>query len=209
MSTVIPFDQAGADLALAQLRAGAIIAFPTDTVYGVGGNALDGAAILQVFAAKQRLPSVPLPILLADVADLALVAAHVPALAYAIAAAHWPGALTLVLPAAAHLPPELLAGNRTVAVRIPDHAALRQLIRDLGAPLAGTSANRHGQPAPSSAAGVEAQLGGRVPLILDGGPSGADQPSTILDLSGASPRVLREGALPLAALRQWLEKEIE
>ena len=205
MSIILPFDPAGAAAALAELRAGAIIAFPTDTVYGVGGNALDGPALLQVFAAKQRPPSVPLPVLLADVADLALIAAHVPPLAYAIAAAHWPGALTLVLPAAAHLPRELLAGNRTVAVRIPDHPALRQLIRDLGSPLAGTSANLHGQPAPSSAAGVAAQLGGRVALILDGGPSGAEQPSTILDLCGASPRVLREGALPLAALRQWLE----
>jgi L-threonylcarbamoyladenylate synthase len=206
---MIPFDQAGAAVALAQLQAGKIIVFPTDTVYGVGGNALDGAAILQVFAAKNRPPSVPLPVLLADIADLAQVAAHVPALAYELAAAHWPGALTIVLPAAAHLPPELLAGKATVAVRIPDHAPLRQLIRALGAPLAGTSANLHGRPAPTSAAEALAQLDGRVPLILDGGPSGAEQPSTILDLSGKTPQVLREGALPLALLRRWLDQEIK
>ena len=201
---VLSFDQTGIAAALAVLRTGAILAFPTDTVYGVGGNALDGAAANAVFAAKGRPATVPLPVLLADVTDLELVARSVSSLVYEIAAACWPGALTLVVQAAAQLPPELLAGNRTIAVRIPAHEPLRALIRAFGSPLAGTSANRHGEPAPTSAAAVHAQLGGRIPLILDGGPSGADQPSTILDVSGDVPRVLRAGAFPLAQLARWL-----
>ena len=201
---LLPFDQNGIAAALDVLQTGAIIAFPTDTVYGVGGNALDGAAATAVFVAKGRPATVPLPVLLADVADLERVARMVSPLVHEIAAACWPGALTLVIQAAAHLPPELLAGNTTIAVRIPAHEPLRALIRAFGHPLAGTSANRHGEPAPTSAIAVHAQLGGRIPLILDGGPSGADQPSTILDVSGDIPRVLREGAFPLAQLARWL-----
>lgn len=206
VTTVLPFDGQGLSAALAQLRAGAIIAFPTDTVYGVGGSALNRTAVLQVFGAKHRSPTVPLPVLLADIAQLATITTRVSALAQEIAHACWPGALTLVLPAAAHLPPELLAGSSTVAVRIPAHEPLRALIRAFGQPLAGTSANLHGQPAPNNAQAVQAQLGGRIPLILDGGPSGDDQPSTILDLSGAVPRVLRHGAFAEERLQCWLRQ---
>lgn len=204
VTQVLPFDTAGAVAALDLLQRGAIIAFPTDTVYGVGGAALDGAAVAAVYHAKQRPPTMPLPILLADIADVAQVARHVPPIMQQLAAVGWPGALTIVLPAASHLPPELLVGGDTIAVRVPDHPALRDLIRSLGRPLAGTSANRHGQPAPTSAAAVSEQLDGRVPLILDGGASPADQPSTIIDLSITPPRVLRAGAFPSATIRTIL-----
>jgi L-threonylcarbamoyladenylate synthase len=199
-TTICQFDAAGMLAALDALHRGAIIAFPTDTIYGVGGNVLDARVCLKVFAAKDRPPTVPLPVLLADVGDLDLIADPVPPLARQIAAQAWPGALTLVLSAAAHLPRELLGGRTTVAIRIPAHDMLRSLIREFGAPLAGTSANRHGQPNCTSAAEVQAQLDGRIPLILDGGPSGADRPSTILDLSGKTPQVLRQGVFDLATL---------
>ena len=199
-TTIHEFDAAGMRAALDTLHRGAIIAYPTDTVYGVGGNVLDARACLKVFAAKDRPPTVPLPVLLADVADLDLLADPVPPLARQIAAQAWPGSLTLVLPAAAHLPRELLGGRTTVAVRIPAFEPLRTLIREFGAPLAGTSANRHGLPNCTSAAEVLAQLDGRIPLIMDGGPSGADRPSTILDLSGKAPQVLRQGAFDLSTL---------
>jgi L-threonylcarbamoyladenylate synthase len=181
--------------ALALLRGGEPIAFPTDTVYGVGAPAHDAAAVLRLYAVKRRPRAQAIPLLIADAADLASVAANVPALALALARL-WPGALTLVLPAAPELPPELLAGGATAAVRLPDHAWLRGLIRALGGPLAATSANLHGGPDPQTAADVAAQLGDALPLIVDGGPTPGPVPSTIVDCTGTEPRLLRAGALP-------------
>jgi L-threonylcarbamoyladenylate synthase len=180
--------------ALALLRAGEPIAFPTDTVYGVGAQALDSAAVLRLYAAKRRPLTQAIPLLIADQADLALVAAEVTPAARRLARL-WPGALTLVLPAAPHLPAELLAGGPTVAVRLPDHGWLRGLIRALGEPLAATSANLHGGRDPQTAAEVAAQLGGALSLVADGGPTPGPTPSTIVDCTGAEPRLLRAGAL--------------
>jgi L-threonylcarbamoyladenylate synthase len=193
------------DLALTLLRGGEPIAFPTDTVYGVGAPARDAAAVLRLYAVKRRPRTQAIPLLIADAADLALVAADVPALALRLARL-WPGALTLVLPAAPELPPELLAGGATVAVRLPGHAWLRDLIRALGSPLAATSANLHGGHDPQTAADVAAQIGDALPLIADGGPTPGPVPSTIVDCTAAKPRLLRAGALPweriIAALRE-------
>lgn len=199
MQTVaLPIDDPDAlEQALALLEAGEAIAFPTDTVYGVGADGLSEAAIVKLFEVKQRPLAQPIPILLADPEDLQAVCAEVPAAATNLAARHWPGGLTLVLPAAAHLPPRLLAGGATVAVRIPDHPWLRELIRRLGRPLAATSANLHGGPNPASAEDVAAQLGGRIRMIVDGGPTPGDVPSTIVDVTGAELRVLRQGAVEL------------
>jgi L-threonylcarbamoyladenylate synthase len=182
------------DAALALLRTGQPIAFPTDTVYGVGAAALDPAAVLRLYDVKQRPLTQAIPLLIADADDLAQVSAEIPPAARRLARL-WPGALTLVLPAAPHLPPELLAGGPTVAVRLPDHGWLRTLIRALGAPLAATSANLHGRGDPQSAAEVAAQIGGALELIADGGPTPGPVPSTIVDCAGDTPRMLRAGAL--------------
>jgi L-threonylcarbamoyladenylate synthase len=191
--------------ALALLRGGEPIAFPTDTVYGVGAPAHDAAALLRIYAVKRRPLTQAIPLLIADAADLTSVTAGLPVLALRLARL-WPGALTLVLPSAPELPPELLAGGATVAVRLPDHAWLRRLIRALGGPLAATSANLHGGHDPQTAADVAAQLGDALPLIADGGPTPGPVPSTIVDCTGAEPRLLRAGALPweriIAALNE-------
>ena len=183
------------DRALLLLRTGEAIAFPTDTVYGVGAAGLDPAAVAKLFAVKDRPYTQAIPLLLADAEDLQTVCSAVPPLAAELAARYWPGGLTLVVPAAPHLPATLLAGGTTVAVRIPDHPAVRQLIRQLQQPLAATSANLHGGANPMSADDVLQQLGDRLPLILDGGPTPGDVPSTIVDLTGSQPKVLRQGVI--------------
>jgi L-threonylcarbamoyladenylate synthase len=182
------------DRALALLRAGETIAFPTDTVYGVGAAARDATAVLRLYAVKRRPYTQAIPLLIADAADLDSVMAAPTPLALRLARL-WPGALTLVVPAAAGLPPELLASGATVAVRLPDHAWLRSLIRALGEPLAATSANLHGGRDPQTAEEVATQLGGALPLIADGGPTPGPVPSTIVDCTQGEPRLLRAGAL--------------
>lgn len=193
---VLPFD-VGAGEARGLLQRGAAIAFPTDTVYGVGADGLSAAAVLQLFAIKTRPRTQAIPLLLADPADLHTVSASLPDHALALAERYWPGGLTLVVPAAPHLPGELLAGGTTVAVRVPDHAALRELIRQLGHPLAATSANLHSQPNPRTAQDVVEQLGGRLRLVLDGGATPGDTASTIVDVTGPTPHVLRQGVVRL------------
>ncbi len=197
MSAVILPATSGETLeeALALLRAGAVIAFPTDTVYGVGAAGLNSGAIAQLYTVKARPLSQPIPLLLADPHDLGSVSAAVPPRAAELAARYWPGGLTLVVPAARHLPSILLAGGSTVAVRVPDHAWVRELVRRLGQPLAATSANLHGGPNPASAAAVLEQLGSNLPLVVDGGPTPGDIASTIVDVTGTPPVVLRKGAL--------------
>lgn len=186
--------------AAALLRAGELVAFPTDTVYGVGAIAWDRAAVAKLYTAKLRSPDKAIPLLLADSADLDLVASGVSPAARRLAERFWPGPLTLVVPRAAGVPDEVTAGGATVAVRVPDHPLARALIRLAGAPLATTSANLSGHPSPVTAGEVAAQLAGRVALILDGGRCPGGVPSTLVDASGAAPRILREGPLDLAEI---------
>jgi L-threonylcarbamoyladenylate synthase len=193
--TIATGDPASLDRALALLRAGEPIAFPTDTVYGVGAAGLDAAAVARLYTVKRRPLTQAIPLLIADEADLPLVADEVTPTARRLARL-WPGALTLVVKAAPGLPSELLAGGATVAVRLPDHTWLRSLMRALGMPLAATSANLHGGRDPRTAADVAAQLGGALPLIIDGGATPGPLPSTIVDCVGDEPRLLRAGALP-------------
>lgn len=191
---VLPFEQ-GMHEALDLLRRGAAIAFSTDTVYGVGADGLSAAAVRQLYTIKDRPRTQAIPLLLADPDDLVLVSSSVGKAARYLAERYWPGGLTLVVPAAPHLPAELLAGGTTVAVRVPNHPALRALIRQLHRPLAATSANLHGKANPRTAQDVVAQLGGRLPLVLDGDATPGDVASTIVDVSGPAPRILRQGVV--------------
>ena len=170
-----------------------LVAFPTDTVYGLGTLAFDGPTALKLYVAKERPPEKAIPILIADIADLDQVATDVPPIAYRLMECFWPGALTLVVPKLASVPMEVSA-SETVAVRIPDYDLARALLRLTG-PLAVTSANRSTGPNPRTAQEVLAQLAGRIDAILDGGVTPGGVPSTVLDCTQATPRILRDGAL--------------
>lgn len=180
------------------------MAFPTDTVYGVGAHALLPEAVARLYTAKVRPEGKAIPLLLADAADIERVSLDLPPLASRLIAAFWPGALTLVVPRSAWLPDIVTAGGPTVAVRLPDHPAPRALARALGAPLAATSANLSGQAEATTAAEVLAQLDGRIELLLDGGVCAGGVASTVLDLTVHPPAILRAGALDLAQLQRLL-----
>ncbi len=177
------------------LAEGGLVAFPTDTVYGVGAHAFQPDAVERIYVAKIRPRDKAIPILLAQPDDLVLVAEGITKTAWLLAERSWPGGLTLVLPKKANVPDVVSAGGPTVAVRVPDHPVSRALIAALGAPLAATSANLSGHPSPVTAQEVEAELGGRIELILDGGQCPGGVPSTVLDLTADPPAVLRAGAI--------------
>lgn len=187
-------DPAALDQGTDWLQAQAVIAAPTDTVYGLVCQYDSDAAIEALYEAKGRPPQKALPILLGDEHQLDEVVAHVPDIARRLMARFWPGPLTLVLPARPHLPVRLTAGMDTVAVRVPDHPVLRALARRSG-PLASSSANRSGGPDCATAAAVLAQLDGRIPLLLDGGTTPGGVPSTVLALSADGVIFLREGPI--------------
>ncbi|MBI4787058.1 MAG: threonylcarbamoyl-AMP synthase [Chloroflexi bacterium] len=190
------------------LRAGKVIAFPTDTVYGVGASGFNARAIEQLFLAKNRARDKAIPYLLASANDLALVAREVPAVARLLANRFWPGALTLVVPAGSRVPPILVAGGDRVAVRVPAHPTTRALIDALRAPLAATSANLSGARDPATAAEVLAQLTGRIPLILDGGPTHGNVPSTVVDVTTDPPTVRRVGVISIEQLENALGTQV-
>jgi L-threonylcarbamoyladenylate synthase len=194
-SSVTAATEAGLRLAAERLRSGELVAFPTDTVYGVGAICWNEAAVARLYTAKLRSLDKAIPILLADMDDLALVAADLPPLALKLGAAFWPGALTLVAPKGDRVPLEVTSGGDTVAVRIPNHDLTRELIRLAGAPLATTSANISGGPSPVTAEEVAAQLAGRIPMILDGGRCPGGAASTVVDVTGPAPRILRAGPI--------------
>jgi L-threonylcarbamoyladenylate synthase len=190
------------DHAAELLRTGQLVAFPTDTVYGVGALAFDVQAVASIYTATERPPEKAIPVLIANESDLLHVAAAVPDSARVLMARFWPGGLTLVLPKRPDVP-EMVSGGETVAVRIPDLDLARALMRLTG-PLAATSANRSGQPSPVTAEDVVAQLGGRIAAVLDGGPCPGGIPSTVVDCVASPPCILREGALSLTDLRSVL-----
>ena len=178
------------------LRAGGLIAFPTETVYGLGADATDDDAIAGIFAAKDRPSFNPLIVHVADAAAAAALVAFTPE-AERLAAAFWPGALTLVLPRRPDCGISLLcsAGLDSLGVRAPAHPVAQRLLAACGRPLAAPSANRSGRISPTTAAHVAESLGARVPLILDGGPCTVGLESTVLDLTGPRPLLLRPGGI--------------
>ncbi|MBC7879373.1 MAG: threonylcarbamoyl-AMP synthase [Anaerolineales bacterium] len=180
------------------LQSGGIVAFPTDTVYGLGALVFDNAAIESIYKAKDRPIEKAIPILIADIDDLNLVADEVPNMARIFASRFWPGPLTCIVPKKQTLPLAVSATS-TVAVRIPDHKNAIALLRAAG-PMAVTSANISGQSSPSTAQEVFDQLSTRIPLILDGGKTKGGIPSTIVDCTGEKPLILREGPISLDEL---------
>ncbi len=189
------FDSAGISEAAAILKAGGLVAFPTETVYGLGANALDATAARGIFIAKGRPADDPLIVHLLAAAQLRSVARPSDN-ALALAERFWPGPLTLVLPKLSHVPDVVTAGLSTVAVRVPAHPVAQELLGACELPLAAPSANLFGRPSPTRAAHVLEDLDGRIDAVLDGGPTDIGVESTIVDLSTAEPRLLRAGGLP-------------
>jgi L-threonylcarbamoyladenylate synthase len=175
------------------LRQGGLVAFPTETVYGLGANALDSAAVERIFQAKARPATNPIIVHVAEPADVRAVAATWPEEAERLVERFWPGPLTLVLPRSPAVPDIVTAGAPTVAVRLPAHAVARQLIALAGVPIAAPSANRSSQLSPTLAEHVRRDLDGRIDLILDGGPTPGGIESTVLDLTTRPARLLRPG----------------
>ncbi|HEU4782620.1 MAG TPA: L-threonylcarbamoyladenylate synthase [Ktedonobacterales bacterium] len=191
-------------LAANLLRAGEVVAFPTETVYGLGADATSETALRRIFAAKERPLSDPLIVHLADASHLPEVARAIPPEAKRLAERFWPGPLTLVLPRLARIPALVAAGGDTVGVRVPAHPVAQALLRAADLPIAAPSANRFMHTSPTTAAHVLADLDGRIACILDGGPTMVGVESTVVDLTSSPPRLLRPGGVTLEALRAIL-----
>jgi len=206
MTAVLSADETAIRRAIQVLKGGGLVVFPTDTVYGVGAHAFMPEAVEKLYTAKIRPRDKAIPILLARVEDLNLVAEEIPEVAWELMERFWPGGLTLVLPKKAAVPDMVTAGQPNVAVRVPDHPVPQALIEGLGAPLAATSANLSGHPSPITAEEVRAELGGRIELILDGGRCPGGIPSTVLDLTADPPAILRQGAVAAEAIKAILPR---
>jgi L-threonylcarbamoyladenylate synthase len=189
-------DEAVLEEAARCLQDGGLVAFPTDTLYGLAAVASQERAVERLFKAKERPRDRPLPVLVASAMDVDGVAVEVPATARRLMEAFWPGGLTLVLRRHPGFRSPALAGGDTVAVRVPAHPVALELLRRVREPLTGTSANLSGRPGPRTAEEVRRQLGDRVDLIVDGGPCPGGVESTVVDCTADPPRVLREGAVP-------------
>lgn len=175
------------------LRSGGLVAFPTDTVYGVGSLAFDEKAVESIYAAKERPVEKAIPVLIGDPEDLGKVAEEIPTIATRLISRFWPGPLTVLVPKKPSLP-MVVSATSTVGVRVPDHELARALLRSAG-PMAVTSANLSSQPSPTTAEEVMAQLGGRIAMIIDGGRTPGGIPSTLVDCTGNEIQILREGPI--------------
>lgn len=192
--------------AASTLRAGGLVAFPTDTVYGLAASLHSPEAIGRLYAVKERPLHLAIPVLLSAPGRVSQVAERVPGEFEALAARFWPGALTIVVWRDGHLPGILTGGLATVGVRMPDHPLALGIIEACGGALAVSSANISGRPAADTAEGVLAELGGRIELVVDGGRAPKGVASSIVDLTVDPPRLLREGALPFDALAEILPR---
>jgi L-threonylcarbamoyladenylate synthase len=193
---ILPADsQDSMGIILHAIQAGGLVAFPTDTVYGIGALAFNEDAVNSIYLAKGRTNEKAIPILLGEIEEIEKVASVVPVMARRLAERFWPGPLTLVIPKKITLP-ESVSSTDTVGVRIPDNPTTHAILRLTG-PMAVTSANISGGLSPSTAQEVFDQLGGRIELILDGGKTSGGIPSTVVDCTKSEPIILREGPISL------------
>lgn len=191
------------------LRRGELVAFPTETVYGLGADAMNADAVSRIFAAKERPADHPVIVHLALDADLSRWAREIPPAAEKLAMAFWPGPLTMILRRQRRVPDIVTGGQDTVGLRVPDHPIARELLARFAGGIAAPSANRHGRISPTTAEHVKLELGTRVPMILDGGPCSVGIESTIVDLSIAgSVRVLRPGAIRAADIADTIGRPL-
>jgi len=189
------------------VRQGGLVVFPTDTVYGIGADAFNPAAIRRLFQAKQRPRSKGIPILLADWNDLARATRRLPAMAQTLIAHFWPGPLTLIVPCHPQLP-NILTPDDTIAVRMPDSHLARALIRAVGGLMAVSSANLSGHPAATDGRQALAELGEWVTAVLDAGPTAKTSASTVVDCTGAALRILREGPITASDLHLEVQRTL-
>jgi L-threonylcarbamoyladenylate synthase len=201
MTFLMPDDQDIAD-AVAALRRGEVIGLPTETVYGLAGDASNAAAVRRIFATKGRPADHPLIVHIADVAQLGDWAADIPDVARKLAAAFWPGPMTLILKKADNVSALVTGGQDSIGIRIPEHPVALQLLRTFGGGLAAPSANRFGHVSPTTAQHVRDELGESVPIVLDGGPCSIGIESTIIDLTAEVPRILRPGQISRDAIAE-------
>lgn len=183
------------------LKQGGLVAFPTETVYGLGANAMDGDALSRIFVAKQRPTSDPIIAHIASVAQLTDLAVDVPDVAWDLADAFWPGPLTLILKRSPTVPDLIAEGRDTIAIRIPAHPITRAILTAAGLPIGAPSANRFTRPSATQASHVLEDLGGRIDMIIDGGNASIGLESTVLDLTSDPPRILRPGGLVIDRIR--------
>lgn len=189
------------------VRAGRLVVLPTDTVYGIGCDAFSSTAVRSLLAAKRRGPDMPVPVLVGSWFTIDGLVLGVPKTARELIEAFWPGGLSIVLPHAPSLDWDLGSTKGTVMLRMPLHPVALELLRDVG-PMAVSSANVSGSPPAAAVGEAEGQLGDSVAVYLDGGPSGEPIASTVVDLTGDDPRVLREGAVSTAAVAEVLGREV-
>ena len=190
------------------LRSGGLVVFPTETVYGLGADAKNPAAVARIFAAKGRPADHPLIVHMARRDHLSQWSRDIPPAAFVLARRYWPGPLTLILHRACRVPDRVTGGQDTVGLRVPDHPLALMLLEAFSGGIAAPSANRFGQVSPTTVAHVREELGDAMDFILDGGPCRVGIESTILDLSGHQPRLLRPGAITLAEIEAVLEQPV-
>lgn len=207
-TTVEPPNPEALQRAVDVLHRGGLVGLPTETVYGLAADAENELAVRRIFAVKGRPSTHPLIVHLAAAEEVKTWVAHLPSEAEALAAAFWPGPLTLVLPRSTRASDAVTGGQGTVAVRVPGHPVALAVLRAFGGGLAAPSANRFGRVSPTLAAHVVADLGDGVDLVLDGGPSSVGVESTIVDLSGAEPALLRPGGVPREAAEAVLGRPL-
>lgn len=207
-SQVLPPNEENIARAAQALRAGELVAFPTETVYGLGANALDTKAVQKIFLAKGRPSDNPLIVHIASYQMLDALVTEIPGDTVKLMQALWPGPLTLVFPKSAAVPSVITAGGETVAIRWPSHQVAQDLIRSAGIPIAAPSANLSGKPSPTTAEHVLEDLHGKVESILDGGPTEIGVESTVLDVTGKNPVLLRAGGVSTQEIECILGKRV-
>ena len=190
------------------LKAGGLVAFPTETVYGLGGNALDPQASMKIYAAKGRPSDNPLIVHIAELEQLEKITTEIPEGAKILAEKYWPGPLTMIVWKNEKVPYETTGGMDTVAIRMPNHPVALALIDESGCMIAAPSANTSGKPSPTEAGHVALDLDGKIPMILDGGPVGIGIESTIIDLTEKVPMILRPGYITKEMLEEVLGEEV-